>query len=460
MKLVKMSLAAAVLLGASAFAIDNIKMSGDAKLYYGTSNADRTGATPGTMIPAAPGALNAGTSSELFSKGNSIADTALRLGVTGDLTKGVSFGVTGYAVSTLGLENNLVSNTWTGAHGAAFNGSSIGAEVNDQAWIGEAWIAATLGKTTAKLGRMELDTPLAFSEKWSVVPNTFEGAVVLNQDIPDTTLVGAWVGKGNGFNAVNPVGLGINNTPFGGVGIDGIVGAEAAQHTFANDGAYAAAVVNNSFKPLTAQAWYYNVVNVADAYWLQADIACSLVKGLKIGAQYADISPKGALQTAAIGLFGAELKDSDAYAGKLGYEGVENLKVSAAYSKVDKDGTLKIANVATNNLGAAQSKLYTEAYWNYGYVGAAGAESWNVTAEYDIKDIVKLGAYYTDVNNKSVANANHEMTEVALTASKSFGPLDATLAYFSTDAKDQNQRTALDSGRRYDSVLAMLQLNF
>jgi len=321
MKLVKMSLAAAVLLGASAFAVDNVKVSGDAKLYYGTSNMDKDG-SGGTINPSG---INAGSSGSLFSKGNSAADVALRVGVTGDLAKGISFGMTGYAVTTLGLENNLVSNTWTGAHGATFNGSSAGAQVNDQAWMGEAWVAATLGKTTAKLGRMSLDTPLAFSETWSVVPNTFEAAVLINQDIPDTTLVGAWVGKGNGANALNGVGtLGINNTPFAGVGIDGVVGAEAAQHTFANDGAYAAAVVNNSFKPLTAQAWYYNVVNVADPYWLQADINCQLVKGLTIGGQYADISPKGALLSTI-----PTIKDSDAYAVKLGYNGIDKLKLAA-----------------------------------------------------------------------------------------------------------------------------------
>ena len=50
------------------------------------------------------------------------------------------------------------------------------------------------------------------------------------------------------------------------------------------------------------------------------------------------------------------------------------------------------------------------------------------------------------------------MTELALTASKSFGPLDATVAYVSTDADDQN--VASGSASRYDSVLAMLQLNF
>ncbi len=171
MKLVKMSLAAAVLLGTSAFAIDNVKVDGDAKVYYYTHATTQVGANP----------ANEG----IFNKSNSAANAALRIGVTGDLTKGVSFGATGYAVSALGLENNLVSNTMSGANGANAGG------VTDAAWLGELWVAATLGKTTAKVGRMSLDTPLAFSETWSVVPNTFEAAVLINQDLPDTTLVGA-----------------------------------------------------------------------------------------------------------------------------------------------------------------------------------------------------------------------------------------------------------------------------
>jgi hypothetical protein len=182
MKLVKMSLAAAVMLGASAFAIDNVKVSGDAKLVYSTTDAQMTNPVSGK------------TSTDFFDKGTSAADTALRLSITADLLKGVSVGATGYAVSTLGLENNLVDATWTGAHDVRLGTGTSYPEVDDQAWLGEMWVAATLGKTTAKLGRMELDTPFAFSEKWSIVPNTFEGAVVLNQDLPDTTLVAAWVG--------------------------------------------------------------------------------------------------------------------------------------------------------------------------------------------------------------------------------------------------------------------------
>jgi hypothetical protein len=449
MKLVKMSLAAAVLLGASAFAIDNVKVSGDAKLYYGTNNA--------------------GTA-DLFDKGNEVealtagagsyADTALRLGVTGDLLKGVSFGATGYAVSTLGLENNLVSNTWTGAHGiTAGNGSSFaevagGVQVDDAAWMAELWMAATMGKTTVKLGRMELDTPLAFSEKWSIVPNTFEGAVVLNQDIPDTTLVGAWVGKGNGGanqfdvllinagTAAAVVAAGTGDVTAT-VGADlGVVGAQGKFNSFVNSGAYAAAIVNNSFKPLTAQAWYYNVSNVADAYWLQADINCQLVPGVKIGAQYANIDVKA-----------SGVEDTKAYAVKLGYSN-DSLNVSAAYSDVDDQGLVSMANLAT---GSGQSKLYTEAWWNYGYVGAPGAEAYNLTAEYDVKGIAKVGVYYTNIENDFTV-AKDDVSEVTLAISKSFGPLDTSLVYISTDADDQN--IVNGNSKRYDTVQAYLTLNF
>lgn len=439
MKLVKMSLAAAVLLGASAFAIDNVKVSGDAKVYYGTNdigNADLF--DKGDEVAA----LTAGA--------GSYADAALRLSLTADLAKGISFGATSYTVTTLGLENNLVSQTWTGAHGVTVNGSNFadivgGVQVDDASWMGELWAAATLGHTTAKVGRMELDTPLAFSEKWSIVPNTFEAAVIINQDLPDTTLVGAWVGKGNG--GANTADVETSTTPFSlvpsgqgdipvFVGMDGgVVGPKGKFNTFVKDGAYAFALVNNSFKPLVFQAWYYNVVDIANAFWLQGDIA---MNGFTLGAQYADIDTKGAVSTA---------PDSSAYAVKLGFNGIEGLKLSAAYSDVDDDGVVGIANVAT---ASAQSKLYTEASWNYGYVGVGGAESFNVAAEFDA-GMAQLAAQYTDSSNDV---SNVDMSEIALSAATSFGPLGAKLEYISTDADDQN------SGDRYDTVNVYLTLGF
>lgn len=414
MKLVKMSLAAAVMLGASAFAVDNVKVSGDAKLYYGTDNKDQA----------------AGISDDLFDQANSYADTALRLGVTADLVKGVSMGATAYAISTLGLENNLVTNTWTGGHDAV---------VEDNSWMGELWLAGTMGKTTLKVGRMELDTPLAFSEKWSIVPNTFDAAVVINQDIPDTTVVAAWVGKSNGVDAITASASAADR--------DAILRDAAKFGTFMENGAYAAGIVNNSFKPLTLQGWYYNIGMVADAFWLQADIDCQLVKGVKIGAQYGEIDPK------TDGVLGNAAQDSSAYAFKLAYQGIEGLNVSAAYSQADDKGSVQIQNVAASG----QSKLYTEAWWNYTYVGSKDAEAVNLTAEYAMKDVAKFGVYYTTVSNDiatGVAGSTKEMDEVAVTATKSFGPLDATLAYVSTDADDQN------NGSQYDTVQAYLTLNF
>ena len=418
MKLVKMSLACAMLMGASAFAIDNLKVSGNAEFYYNTDNLDKPEGTKGDG---------------LFGQKNSIGDAALRIMVTGNLMDNLSFGMSGDAVSTLGLEGDILSGAWA-------NRDKTGNKIENAAWFGELWMEGVVGKTTAKVGRMELDTPFIFSEKWSVVPNSFTAAVLTNTDIADTTLVGAWIGQGNGLN----VG-GKENDSLAGWDYMGNGGSFG---TFASRGAYTIGATNNSFKPLVAQAWYYNVLDVMDAYWLQADWDFQLVKDVKLGAQYASMDTKGALSTE---------KNSNAYAFKVAYEGIQNLKLSAAYSSVAKDGYFKIANVATDNNNRypskfdAQTKLYTEEWWNYGYVGAPGANTVTLSTEYDA-GIVKLYAQYTDVKVKSANNI--DMTEATLTAFKSFGPLDVLLELISADSTDQN------AGKRYETLQTLFTLHF
>lgn len=410
MKLAKMSMVAALLLGANAYAIDNVKVNGDAKLYYGTE--DRS--TDGVTRP------------DMFDKDASYADVALRLGVTADLSEGISAGATYNAVSTLGLENNLVSGVWSGGHGAsASQGANVTpanaeVQVDDKSWFSEAWIAGTAGKTTAKVGRQAIDTPLAFTETWSITNNTFEAAVLINQDIPDTTLVGAWIGKSNGIG---------EDTWNGTANLGNVTSVGGKFNTFATDGAYAAGLINNSFKPLTFQAWYYDVQSVAKAYWLQADIECSLVEGLMIGAQYVDIDPLDAGVNAALGVSGADYKNDTAYSVMLGYAVKDVVTVKAAYSSVDDEGTLGVANVATFGADSgSDSKLYTEMFWNRGNVSAIGADSYAVTAEGTAAGIDLFAGYtFADIDVLGTAN-DREVTEIALTAGKSFGPLDATAA--------------------------------
>ncbi|NPA66755.1 MAG: hypothetical protein GXO11_07730 [Epsilonproteobacteria bacterium] len=434
MKLTKMSLVAALLVTSSAFAIDNVKVSGDANIYYSTwdSKAGYAGITD---------------DSTLFNKDNSAADASVNLNITADLVKNdiatVSAGASYTFITTLGLENNFVSNVWGGSHtadlktGANYGDVLGGAKVNNANWAPEAWVAVSLNqvsKSTLKLGRMELDTPLAFTEKWSIEKNTFEAAVLINQDIPDTTIVGAYVGNGNGnetfgqdeTSAVQQLGLATG----------AIVNAKGKFTTFATDGAYAAGIINNSFKPLTIQAWYYDLTHLATAYWLQADLKCQLVPGLIAGAQYTSIDVDGTDDA------------SGTYAVMAGYDVKDVVTVKAAYSQTDDKGVLHGANTATST-GA--SKLYTEAWWNYGYVTRLDTSAVTVSVESPVNGLVDIAAYYTAVD---VAAEDQDLTEVTLTASKSFGPLDATLAYIFTDAEDQNE------GDSYNTVQAYITLNF
>ncbi len=397
MKLAKLSLAAIVALGVSAFAdVENVKFSGNAKLFYGTNDAGKA---------------------DLFDKKGAYGQAAATVAVSADLANGVAGKLSATGLSTLGLENNLVSATWAGFAGG----------VDAQWWVDQAWLAKTFGNTTFKVGRQELDTPLAFSEKWNIAENTFDAAVLLNSDLPQTTLVAAWVGRGNG-------------TGDGGV-VRGVVNGSDPFTTYWKDGAYAFGGITKLIPMTTAQVWYYDVVNVAQAWWLQADADLKdLVPGLTAGAQYSNIDVEGVSN------------DASAWGVKLGYA-MDALKLAAAYSSTDSDGPVRVANTATMLGQYSQSKLYTEAWWNYGYVSANDVDSFMISAEYDMEDVADFYAQYTsaDAGNKSMVK---DMDEFALTASKSFGNLNTTLAYIYTDADDQN------NGDSYNTIQVYLTYNF
>ena len=417
MKLAKLSLAAIVALSVSAFAdVENVKFSGNAKLFYGTNDVDPN---------------------DLFDQKNSYGQAAATIAVSADLADGVAGKISAVGLSTLGLENNLVSGLWAGATDR--NGNVVGLDA--QWWVNEAWLAKTFGNTTIKVGRQELDTPLAFSEKWNIAANSFDAAVILNNDLPDTTLVAAWVGRGNGAPGGQVVyGVSNGSDPFKTYG-SAIVNAFSLDPTKVDGGAYAVAAVTKLIPMTTAQVWFYDVADIANAWWLQADINLNeVVAGLTAGLQYAYIDPQGQIDS---------LDESSGWAIKLGYS-MDALKLAAAYSSTDEDGVVPIANTATG-LRGSQSKLYTEAWWNYGYVGAPDTDSWMISAAYNMEDVAELAAQYTSTSQDS---SGVDMSELALTASRSFGNLDATLAYIYTDADDQN------GGDGYNSIQVYLTYNF
>ncbi len=418
MKIVKMSLVAAMLMGASAFAIENTKISGTAQVVYHTQDQ-------------ALGALNS-ESTELFDKDTSAADTALHLNVTTDLTPGISAGASYTVVSTLGLENNFVGSVWGGSHtptaatganfphGATAAVGAPGVKVENASWFDEAWVAGTLGKTTVKLGRMQLDTPLAFSETWSVETNTFEAAVAINQDIPATTIVAAYVGNGNGTEGFGQDLTAGVTFPALGHAVGPIVNPDGKFTTYGTDGAYAVGVINNSLEMLTLQAWYYDVTQLAYSYWLQADLSMA---GIMAGAQYSGIT----IQEDALNGAVAKDIDSDVLAVMLGYEMKDIATIKASYSMVGEDFWAG-RNTAT---ATGASKVYTEAWWMYGFVTQADTTAFNVTVSGSVSGI-DLAAFYTSADQSDDAG-NNDMTELTITAGTSVGPVDVTLAYINAD---------------------------
>jgi predicted porin len=155
--------------------------------------------------------------------------------------------------------------------------------------------------------------------------------------------------------------------------------------------------------------------------------------GITFGAQYTGINND------------LGLDDTSAWAVKLGYAN-DALSAYAAYSQTSDDNGLYIGNIATTS---AQSKLYTEAYWNYGYIGQQDTATFAIGGTYDLGS-AKLGAQYTyadcDVNGDQ-----GDMDEFALTASTKVGPVDVDLAYVNT---------ALNGGDRFNEILVMTKVPF
>jgi predicted porin len=394
--------------------------SGDAKLYYSSTDSDTV---------------------DLFSKDSAAGQAAISadIGYAINSNWKVNMGLTGLA--TLGLDDSVVSGVWLFAGANATDGALPLTSVGDALWIDTLNVTGTAfdGKATFVIGRQELDTPLAFSEQWSIAANTFDAAVALVKPVENVTLVAGYIYDGNG----NGERIGTFEDPEGGFTHDNgyfpVAGIE--------EGAWTVAAVA-TISDVTAQAWYYDVIDVAQAVWLQAD---TNIAGFTLGAQYAWITGDDTL-TGIVGDF----DDSSAFAVKAGYK-MDKLNVWAAYSSVDEDGHIPVGNTATmmgkigwgGHMKGGQSKLYTEAWWNYGVVGQPGAESIAVAANYAIGD-VSLMAQYTNVAD--AANWGNqadvfEMDELTLVAGTKVADLDVQVAYIYGDYtnKDTITNTQIDS---------------
>lgn len=284
---------------------DGWKFNGQALAYYQTTDAHGNGS--------------------LFNQSSSKAVTGLQLKAENkDLVGGfgVGFEVTG--LSAAALDSDIVSGLVQNA-----GGTTGGA-------ITQAYVTYRFNNTSLKLGRQHLPaslSPLAYTEGWNAIKNSFEAFLVVNSDIPNTTLVGAYVTKAN-----NSIGD-LND-------FNKIWNADSVLMLTAQ---------NKSFENLTLTGSFYDILDVAQtsedqqAVWVDGKYA--LPHGMKAEAQlgriYGDFTDSiGGIDSKA---FGAR------FSGKVG-----DVNLSLAYSTVNK-GTINTANIAGSGV---KSPLYTQGVLN------------------------------------------------------------------------------------------------
>ncbi len=443
MKFAKLSIAAIAVLGLSssvmAFDLSSItvKPMAKVKLYYETIATDADGSDLFSQTGAAP------ATDHPLKRGGASGQALFSVGATGALTKCFGYGLEYTMVDTLGLENNLVSGVRMGA--------GIGrSPLDTQHWASQAYITYTpcdsfLERTTFKIGRQYLDTPLAFTENWNIAPNSFDAAVLMNNDIANTTLVAAYIGKGNGqFVAVSN---GDNFQPYG------------------QEGAYAVGAVTSLLDgTIPISVWGYDVVNVAQAVWADAGYKAKLAGvGLDLGVQYATITPDDDANSYATSLGVVNPDDSSGFGVKLGTSiGLAgmNFGLMAAYSSVDDDGVVALANTATIKGGTAmgkKTKLYTAGIYTDGtHVAIPGSDAFKVKASTKINGIGKLIVQY--VHNENEVKPVLDVDEIdVILATKLPGGLGAKVIYMNR-AYDQVNNDAVHNDA--DHVRIILSKKF
>ncbi len=271
-------------------------------------------------------------STDLFDQVASRANAGAQLRATNkDVVAGIGAGVEVSGLGTLGLQEDIVGNVMQRGNGTALGRGG---------WISQAYLTYTFGNTTLKAGRQELPkalSPFAFSEGWNVFKNTFDAYLLVNSDLPDTTLVGAWVAKAN----IQGVATDMSNYVSVNPDTDGD-----------DNGVFMLTAQNKSVEGLTLTGtWYYaaddfsdNDTNIlwGDAQFNVSDFNVALQGGTIMDDDLADDAVA----------FGAQV------GGNFGM-----FDASLAYSNTDE-------NAAFTNVAGVKTPLYTQMVLNQGYISS------------------------------------------------------------------------------------------
>jgi hypothetical protein len=352
----KLSLVALLTMGVltTTMAEADLKFGGQGVIYYQTNDS---------------------ANHDFLSQESSTANVGLQVELKSDLGNDFAVEYQETFLGTLGLEKNLVSGVRQYAQSA---------DINSHAMT-KLYVTKKLDNTLIKLGRQELPkslSPLAFSESWNVFKNTFDAALIVNNDIENTTVVAAYVAGSNRHNDLSTFDDIAANSSALGAGAGTI-----------NSGAYMLTVANKSLKNIPVTATYYALKDIAnldsgDALWLDVKSKNSPVN---MAVQIGQIDPSN------------NLKKTIAYGGRVSGK-LQEVDMSLAYSSVD-NGDVSLQNVGTG----VKTPLYTQMIGNQNFIssdadsvvlkGAIKLPVGKLIAQYDMtKDNSPLSNDYNELD--------------------------------------------------------------
>ena len=382
-------------------AVSGWKFTGKAVVAYATDDLDSNASGYGNPAGLAQ-------DDGLFGQGSSTANAGVSLKAeNADVIGGLGLGVKLVGLGTLGLEEDVVSNVFQTADGNLNGGA-----------ITELYATYGIGNTSIKLGRQELPkalSPFAYSEGTfdALFANTYGAALVVNTDIPDTVLVGAWVQNANGggnlgdFNKLND-----------------------------NDGVWMLTAQNKSIADLTLTGSVYYATD-----FLTTDNL--VIAWLDAGYKMGDMN---------LGLQGGTVRhdafidNTVAFGGKL--EGKANIiSYGVAVTDVNDGGLVMIGGVPTsvgfdgvfNVGGGTDNVLYTTLENNVGYDSFDSTTYMAKIGADVLGGNLGLAAAYSDLGN-AWGTTTDSFTEVDLAYTTTVGALDLTAMYVYSDddANDWN----------------------
>ena len=415
--------------------VSNWEWSGTAKVYYQTMDHKNFTAQKGFQdgLYKNPGAI-VGRGNTMFDRYSSAADAGLQLRVNNkDVIAGIGFGAEMTGLSTLNLVRYgvVTASMQSAANGDVQGNNGDADNILSSAWISQAYLTYGFGNTSFKLGRQELPkslSPFAFSEGWNIFKNTFEALLVVNTDLPDTTLVGAYVNRANG--SLSYAGSIVAITA--GTGTNHGAGDLADWRNVGDNGTYMLTAQNKSIEGLTATGtWYY-----APSFAKNGVISTNNSYMSGVGAVLNGASINNGSDSDANVLWGDLAYATDSFPVTFGVQGgwidADNtinmdsttawgvkagghwgaFSANVAYTGVDIDDKTRVLTVTNFGTGV-KSPLYTQMVLNQvfidGHQGDVG--TWEIKGSYKGLGGKFILAYGSSDVDSGVSGNNHDYDE-------------------------------------------------